>query len=265
MSADVAKVAERGRGPVALVTGGRRGIGRAIAIELAGCGYDVAITDLEEDEEASITLRGIVAHGSRALFVQSNLGDVASHAAVVEKVLCWAGPIDCLVNNAGIGSPVRGDLLDVDPHAFDQVLDVNLRGTFFMTQAVARHMLSAPSPHPRSIVTVSSVSAAMASPERADYCLSKAALPMMTRLFALRLAKSGIPVFEVRPGIIRTPMTAGVSQKYEARFAQGLVPMARWGEAGDVAKAVAQLAGGALQFATGSVLSIDGGLSIPAF
>ena len=272
MSADVPDVArrrpafmERGRGPVALVTGGRRGIGRAIAIELAGRGYDVAITDLEDDEEASITLRGVEDHGGRALFVQSNLGDVASHAAVVEQVLCWADRIDCLVNNAGIGSPVRGDLLDVGPQAFDQVLGVNLKGTFFMTQAVARHMLSAASPHPRSIVTVSSVSATMASPERAEYCLSKAALPMMTRLFALRLAKCGIPVFEVRPGIIRTPMTAGVAQKYEARFAEGLVPMTRWGETGDVAKAVAQLVGGSLQFATGSVLSVDGGLSIPAF
>ena len=253
------------RRPIALVTGGRRGIGRAIACKLASCGYDVAITDLEDDEDVCVTTRSIEAQGGRAVFVRSNLGDVASHAALVDRVVGWGGRIDCLVNNAGIGSPTRGDLLDVGPDAFDQVVDVNLKGTFFMTQAVARHMLATSSAHPRTIVTVSSVSATMASPERAEYCLSKSALPMLTKLFALRLAKAGIGVFEVRPGIIRTPMTAGVAQKYEARFAEGLVPMQRWGETDDVAQAVAQLAGGTLQFATGSVLHVDGGLSIAAF
>jgi NAD(P)-dependent dehydrogenase (short-subunit alcohol dehydrogenase family) len=126
-------------------------------------------------------------------------------------------------------------------------------------------MLTTVSRTSRAIVTVSSVSATMASPERAEYCMSKSALPMMTKLFALRLAAAGIPVFEVRPGIIRTPMTQGVAQKYEARFKEGLVPMSRWGEAEDVARAVGGLVGGGLQFATGSVLQIDGGLSIPAF
>lgn len=250
--------------PAALVTGGRRGIGRAVAIELAARGYDVAITDLDDDVDAALTLRAIEERGARALFVRSNLRDVGAHAEVVERVLAWCGTLDCLVNNAGIGSPSRGDLLAVTPDAFDSVLDVNLRGTFFMTQVVARHMLDHPSRHPRSIVTVSSVSATMASPERAEYCLSKAALPMMTKLFALRLAAAGIPVFEVRPGIVRTPMTEGVAQKYEARLRDGLVPMSRWGEAEDVAKAVGELAAGALQFATGSVLHVDGGLSIAA-
>jgi NAD(P)-dependent dehydrogenase (short-subunit alcohol dehydrogenase family) len=250
--------------PTALVTGGRRGIGRAIAVELARRGYDVAISDLLEDADAALTLRAIEACGARALFVQSNLQNVASHAQALERVLAWCAQLDCLVNNAGIGSPARGDLLDLRPEAFDAVLGVNLRGTFFITQAVARHMLNSASPHPRAIITVSSVSATMASPERAEYCLSKSALPMMTRLFALRLAAAAIPVFEVRPGIIRTPMTAGVAQKYEDRFKEGLVPMNRWGEADDVAKAVGKLAGGALQFATGSVLHVDGGLSISA-
>lgn len=246
----------------ALVTGGRRGIGRAIALELASRGYDVAITDMVDDEDTALTLTAIEHFGVRSLFVEANLRDVASHADVLDRVLTWCGTLDCLVNNAGIGSPARGDLLDVTPDAFDGVLDVNLRGTFFMTQAVARHMLHGASDRPRSIITVSSVSATMASPERAEYCLSKSALPMLTKLFALRLADAGIPVFEVRPGIIRTPMTAGVAQKYEARFNDGLVPMRRWGEAEDVAKAVGQLAGGTLQFATGSVLHVDGGLSI---
>jgi NAD(P)-dependent dehydrogenase (short-subunit alcohol dehydrogenase family) len=251
--------------PTALVTGGRRGIGRAIAVELATRGYDVAITDLEDNDDTGATLRGIEAQGGRALFVRSDLGDVNTHTKTLEQVIGWSGQVHCLVNNAGVGAPSRGDLLDLTPEAFDSVLGVNLRGTFFLTQAVARHMLTTVSRTSRAIVTVSSVSATMASPERAEYCMSKSALPMMTKLFALRLAAAGIPVFEVRPGIIRTPMTQGVAQKYEARFKEGLVPMSRWGEAEDVARAVGGLVGGGLQFATGSVLQIDGGLSIPAF
>lgn len=255
----------------ALVTGGRRGIGRAIAIELAENGFDIAFTDIvpADDEDVRSTCKEIEARGRRALFVLSSLQDVAAHARTLEQVLAWTDTIDCFVNNAGIGSPARGDLLDLTPEAFDTVLGVNLRGTFFMTQAVARHMLGARTEgsrgaRARSIISVSSVSARMASPERGEYCLSKSALPMMTRLFALRLAHAGIGVFEVRPGIIRTPMTAGVAQRYEARFEQGLVPMRRWGEASDVAAAVGVLADGALQFATGSVLNVDGGLSISA-
>lgn len=250
----------------ALVTGGRRGIGRAIAIELARRGYDVAFTDAAVDSEAQATVEQIEACGRRGLFVESRLEDVTAHGRALEQVIDWAGAVDCFVNNAGIGSPVRGDLLDLTPEAFDAVLGVNLRGTFFMTQAVARHMLAtAREGGPaRSIISVSSVSARMASPERAEYCLSKSALPMLTRLFALRLAASGIGVFEVRPGIIRTPMTAAVAQRYEARFEQGLVPMRRWGEASDVAAAVGVLADGSLRFATGSVLNVDGGLSISA-
>ena len=145
----------------------------------------------------------------------------------------------------------RGDLLDVAAPSYDRVLDINLRGTFFFTQAVARHMVATTS-HPRSIVTVSSVSAEMASIERGEYCLSKAGLGMLTKLFALRLAEIGIGVFEVRPGVIRTPMTEGVAAKYEQRIADGLVPMQRWGYPEDVARAVATLASGQFAFATGS-------------
>jgi NAD(P)-dependent dehydrogenase (short-subunit alcohol dehydrogenase family) len=153
----------------------------------------------------------------------------------------------------------------MQPEAFDLVINTNLRGTFFFTQLVAKHMLSAPSQHPRSIITISSVSAEMASPERGEYCLSKAALAMSTKLFALRLAAANIGVFEIRPGVIRTDMTAGVANKYEERFKNGLVPMARWGETEDIAVAVSSLASGKLNFSTGSVINIDGGLSIPTF
>ncbi|SAL54836.1 3-ketoacyl-ACP reductase [Caballeronia humi] len=253
------------RSPTALITGGRRGIGRAVCVEMATRGFDIVFTDIVRDEDVDETCALVKTHGRKALFVQSNLNEVESHADVVREAVRFNGSIECLVNNAGIGSPSRGDLLDVSPQAFDMVVGVNLRGTFFMSQAVARHMASTQSSHPRSIITVSSVSAEMASPERAEYCLSKSALPMMTRLLALRLASAGIAVFEVRPGIIRTPMTEGVAQKYEARFAEGLVPSGRWGESAEVGKAVAALADGTFRFSTGSVLNVDGGLSIPAF
>ncbi|MFP4893427.1 3-ketoacyl-ACP reductase [Paraburkholderia sp. EG304] len=254
-----------GKFPTALVTGARRGIGRSICVALARRGFDVVLTDVVNDEDAATTCALVRDEGQDALFVQSDLSDIASHDNVVEQAVRFNGSIECLVNNAGIGSPSRGDLLDVSPQAFDAVLGVNLRGTFFMTQAVARHMVSTSSSFARAIVTVSSVSAEMASTERAEYCLSKSALPMITRLFALRLAKANIGVFEVRPGIIRTPMTAGVAEKYEARFREGLVPAGRWGESDEVGQVVATLAGGLLPFGTGSVVNVDGGLSIPTF
>lgn len=251
--------------PVALVTGGRRGIGAAIVLALAEGGFDVAFTGRSEDEVAAQLVAAAAERGAQALAVASELQELDAQAALLDRVLGWRGRLDCLVNNAGIGSPVRGDLLAVTPEAFDQVLDTNLRGTFFLTQAVARHMVATPADGPRSIVNVTSVSVEMASVERGDYCVSKAGLDMVTKLFALRLADAGIGVFDVRPGVIRTDMTAGVADKYERRFGEGLVPMARWGEPEEIARVVATLAGGTFQFATGSVIHVDGGLSIPRF
>lgn len=248
--------------PLAVVTGARRGIGAAIAVELAARGFELALTDIEAGG-ADETLAAIESRGARARLFAFDLGDIAQHAAIVTQIVEWGGPIACLVNNAGIPAARRGDLLEVAPASYDRVLDVNLRGTFFFTQVVARHMVAASSAHPRSIVTVSSVSADMASVERGEYCLSKAGLGMLTKLFALRLASDGIGVFEVRPGVIRTPMTEGVATTYGQRIAGGLVPMKRWGEPDDVARAVAALAGGELAFSTGSVVHVDGALSIP--
>jgi NAD(P)-dependent dehydrogenase (short-subunit alcohol dehydrogenase family) len=248
--------------PVALVTGARRGIGAAIAVALARTGFDVAITDLKEDADALATLEGIKAAGGAGVFLRSDLADTKDHARLVEEAVAQCGAIDCLVNNAGVASPARGDLLDMPLQAFDQVMAVNLRGTFFFTQAVARHMAAQAAGKPRSIVTISSVSAELASPERGEYCVSKAGLAMVTRLFALRLAAHDIAVFEVRPGVIRTPMTAAVAEQYEQRIAAGLVPMGRWGEPEDIGDTVAGLASGRFRFATGSVIHLDGGLSI---
>ena len=248
--------------PLAVVTGARRGIGAAIAIELASRGFDIALTDIDASG-ADETLAAIESCGARAKLFAFDLGDIERHAAIVQQIVEWGGPIACLVNNAGIPAARRGDLLEVAAASYDHVLDVNLRGTFFFTQAVARHMVATSSEHLRAIVTVSSVSAEMASVERGEYCLSKAGLGMLTKLFALRLAAQGIGVFEVRPGVIRTPMTEGVAGTYDQRIADGLVPMRRWGYPEDVARAVAALASGELAFSTGSVMHVDGALSIP--
>jgi NAD(P)-dependent dehydrogenase (short-subunit alcohol dehydrogenase family) len=248
--------------PLAVVTGARRGIGAAIAIELAAHGFDLALTDIDA-AGADETLAAIESRRARARLFAFDLGDIERHTAIVQQIVEWGGPIACLVNNAGIPAARRGDLLEIAAASYDHVLDVNLRGTFFFTQAVARHMVATPCTHPRSIVTVSSVSAEMASVERGEYCLSKAALGMLTKLFALRLAPDGIGVFEVRPGVIRTPMTEGVAAAYDQRIADGLVPMRRWGQPQDVARAIAVLATGDLAFSTGSVVQVDGALSIP--
>ena len=245
---------------VAIVTGAGRGIGRAIAEKLAE-DFDLAITDV--DPKAEAVGEELQRHGARALFVQSDLGDLATHERALDRIVEHFGRIDCLVNNAGIASPVRGDLLELTPENYDRVLAVNLRGTFFFTQAVARRMLSQAPDGARSIITVSSANAVTAAIERGDYAISKAGLAMLTKLFALRLAEARIGVFEVRPGIIRTDMTTVVSARYDQVIAQGGVPMRRWGEPGDVAGVVAALASDAFSFATGSVIDVGGGLTIP--
>jgi NAD(P)-dependent dehydrogenase (short-subunit alcohol dehydrogenase family) len=249
--------------PVALVTGASRGIGLAIAYSLAEAGFDLAATSIGwEMDKADIETR-LRDSGADVLFHEGDISDLDGHAPLVATAVERFGRIDCLVNNAGIASPVRGDLLDLQPANFDKVMSVNLRGTVFLTQAAAKAMLAGKDSRPRTIVNITSVSAEFASPERADYCISKAGLAMWTKVLALRLAGEGISVFEVRPGIIRTDMTAGVTAKYDALIDGGLVPMRRWGEARDIGDAVAALATGRMAFATGSVLNLDGGLSVP--
>jgi NAD(P)-dependent dehydrogenase (short-subunit alcohol dehydrogenase family) len=249
--------------PVALVTGARRGIGRACGEALAAAGFDIAATDLVIDEAAEAAERAFVAAGARAAFFQHDVARIDSHSGLIAGVLERFERLDCLVNNAGRGAVARGDLLDLDPANFDAVLAVNLRGALFLTQAAARAMLAAPPRHPRSIVTITSVSAEMVSPDRLEYCVSKAALSMAMRGFALRLAPAGIAVFEVRPGIIRTDMTAPVAGRYDSAIAGGLVPAGHWGEPADIGAIVAGLAAGRFAFATGSVIAADGGLSLP--
>jgi len=249
---------------VAIVTGGRRGIGRAIAEALAGTGFDIALTGLEApDAHSDALVARLMAMGAaRAIYLRSDLADLDAHGATVASIEAALGPVDCLINNAGMASVMRGDFLDLTPENYDRIMAVNLRGTVFFTQAVVRAMLAQPSPPGRSIITISSVSAEMTSPDRIDYCLSKAGLAAFSKGLTLRLAAEAIAVFEVRPGIIRSDMTAQVSEKYDRLITGGLVPAGRWGEPEDVGRMVAALAGGELGFATGSVLNVDGGLSV---
>jgi NAD(P)-dependent dehydrogenase (short-subunit alcohol dehydrogenase family) len=250
--------------PLALVTGARRGIGRACGEALAQAGFDIAATDLVVDAAAREAQEVFEAAGARAAFFQHDVSKIDTHAGLVVSVLERFEHLDCLVNNAGRAAVARGDLLDLAPENFDAVMGVNLRGALFLTQAVARAMLgAAEAGHLRSIITITSVSAEMVSPDRAEYCVSKAGLSMAMKAFSVRLAPEGIAVFEVRPGIIRTDMTAPVAGRYDEAIAGGLVPARRWGEAADVGAIVAGLASGQFAFATGSVIAADGGLSLP--
>ncbi|MER9458345.1 3-ketoacyl-ACP reductase [Mesorhizobium sp. M0387] len=248
--------------PAAIVTGGARGIGLACAEALAGAGFDILIADLAEQAPDELAAN-ITARGAEFAYVRCDIANLEDHTALVDAAIRAFSRIDCLVNNAGVGAMVRGDLLELKPENFDRALAINLRGTVFLSQAVAKAMLAAPSNHPRSIITITSVSADMASPERADYCISKAGLSMWVKNLALRLARENIGVFELRPGIIRTDMTASVSAKYDALIDSGLVPAKRWGEASDIGAVVATLAAGKLGFSTGSIINVDGALSVP--
>lgn len=232
---------------VAVVTGAARGIGAAIAGRLESDGFTV----VRLDKAASTHV------------TEFDLAAVETHEAIVEGIVKRHGRIDCLINNAGIASPKRGDFLGLEPSTYDAVMDVNARGTVFFTQAVARAMLADKADSRRSILFITSASAVMASPERLDYCMSKAALSMFAKGLTLRLAGEGVDVFEVRPGIIKTDMTAQVSAKYDALIAGGLVPEMRWGTPDDIAAVCAALASGAMPFATGSVIDAGGGLHIP--
>jgi NAD(P)-dependent dehydrogenase (short-subunit alcohol dehydrogenase family) len=251
--------------PVALVTGGRRGIGRGIAFALAEAGFDLVINDLERDADAEATLKSIGEHSARATFVAADIGDLETHGRLVDAACGAFGRLDCLVNNAGVSVLSRGDLLDVALDSYDRCLNVNLRGPFFLTQRIARRLLDQvpiTGGPPPSIVSITSVNAEIASLNRGEYCIAKAGVSMLTKLFALRLAPHGIGVFEVRPGIIRTAMTAPSAEHYERAIAEGATPIARWGEPADVGRAVATIATGQLPFSAGQVIYVDGGLSL---
>lgn len=248
----------------AIVTGGRRGIGRGICEAMARRGFDVAIVDLERDADAERTLDLVDGLGRRAVFVQGDVADLAGHDRLLDAAEALGGPLVCLVNNAGVSSLVRGDLLDLSPESFDRCIAVNLRGAFFLSQRFARRLVAAaPAGMPgvfRTLINITSANVEILGLNRVDYCVSKAALSTATRHFAARLAEARIHVYEVRPGMIRTEMTAPSAARYDSFLAAGGVPIARWGEPEDVGQAVAALADGAFGFSTGDAVRVDGGL-----
>ncbi len=248
--------------PVALITGGQQGIGLAIAEALEAAGFGIAVASLPAADTPAVQ-NGMSRLAAQARYYPHDVADATAAAGLLERVEAELGPVTCFVSNAGVPAKVRGDLLDLAPDSWDHVLDINLRGAFFLAQEVARRMVRRQSPHYRSIHFVTSVSAEMVSIERGEYCVSKCGASMVAKLFAARLAPLNIGVFELRPGIIATEMTAGVKDKYTARIESGLVPAHRWGEPQDIGRAVVPLALGQMAFATGMVIPVDGGLSVP--
>lgn len=280
--------------PVALITGGSRGIGRGIALELAEAGYDLALNYASNAEAAKQTAGECTAKARfkglelRAEIVQADIGEGRDRQELISFTRKTFGRLDLLVNNAGVAPTVRADLLEATEESFDRLIRINVKGPYFLTQLAARWMMEqqqagAPNDVPRQpsltqagsspgkagsirpgpkIVTISSISAYTASTNRGDYCVSKAALSMLTPLFAARLAEYGIQVFEIRPGIIATEMTQPVTEKYNRLIAEGLTPIHRWGTPEDVAKAVAAIAQGLLPFSTGEVINVDGGFHL---
>ena len=248
--------------PCALVTGAARGIGRAIALALSDVGFAVIVNDLPGSTDLPETVAAIGRKGGHARAFASDICSVESHKQFVEEAWDAFGGIDCLVNNAGVSVKVRDDLLKVTPESYDQIMAVNLRGPFFLTQEVARRMINAKSSSFRSIITISSINAEFVSVDRAEYCISKSGLSMVAQLFAVRLAEHGIGSYEIRPGVIRTQMTAVAKEKYDRLIADGLIPVRRWGEPEDIGKAAAMLATGQLGYSTGEVVHVDGGLGL---
>jgi len=250
---------------VALVTGAGRGIGRGIALALAERGWAVVINYRGDAEAAQKTAQAVEAAGGRALLVQADVGQTADRERLLADALATFGRIDLLVNNAGIGPRQRMDLLEVAETSYDEVMAVNLEGPFFLTQAAAKAMialLKTGTIQAPKIVNIGSISAYTASVNRAEYCISKAGMAMMTALFADRLATEGINVYEIRPGIIETDLTSVAKARYDALIADGLTPIRRWGQPEDVAAAVVAIAEGYLPFSTGEVINVDGGFHL---
>jgi len=254
--------------PVSLVTGAGRGIGRGVAIELAKLGHAVVVNYAGNASAAEECLRLVREAGGDGITVRADVSVSADRERLVQETLDAYGRIDLLVNNAGVAPSVRADLLEAGEESFDRLININLKGPYFLTQIVARRMIEQAQRGdvnafglPR-IVTITSVSAYAASINRGDYCVAKAGLAMMTALYAARLAEYGVNVYEVRPGVIATDMTEGVKEKYDRMIEQGAWPIRRWGRPEDVGRAVAAIARGDFPYSTGEVINIDGGFHL---
>ena len=255
--------------PVALITGASRGIGRGIAQELAALGTHDLVVNYAGNETAARECQALCREAfpdkaRRVEIIQGDISKAEDRERMVGFVESEFGRLDLLVNNAGIAPDVRADILEASEASFDRLIGVNLKGPYFLTQRAARLMMaSAPlEKTPRAVVSVTSISAFTASTNRGDYCVAKAGLAMMTKLYAARLASEGINVYEIQPGVIATDMTGAVKEKYDKLFADGLTPINRWGQPSDVGRAVAAIATGHFPYSTGQVFEVDGGFHL---
>ncbi|MDQ8188319.1 3-ketoacyl-ACP reductase [Pelagicoccus sp. SDUM812002] len=251
----------------ALVTGGSRGIGYGVALALAKEGWNLVINGMRPEEGVSEPLESLRAEGVEVAYARGDIGSAEGRTAILEVARKAAGgSLNLLVNNAGVAPKQRLDILETTEESYDFVVDTNLKGAFFLTQAVANDMVAAKEKDEAfsgSIVNVSSISATVISVNRGEYCIAKAGLSMVTSLFAARLGEFGIPVYEVRPGVTKTDMTSGVTEKYDKLIEDGLCVTKRWGFPDDIGKAVSSLARGDFPYSTGQVIMIDGGLTLP--
>lgn len=250
---------------VALITGGSRGIGLGIAHALVKEGYRVAINGVRPIQQVVETLNDLKADGGEVVYCQGDIGNPDERKKIVEEIKNQWGDLHVLVNNAGIAPKERKDILEADEKSYDRLMNVNLKGPYFLTQQVANWMIKQKIKNPKNrftIINISSVSATTASVNRGDYCISKAGISMATKLWAARLGEFDIPVYEVQPGVIRTDMTAGVIEKYDKLIAEGLTIQKRWGNPEDLGKTVVALASGMIPYATGQVIKTDGGMTI---
>jgi NAD(P)-dependent dehydrogenase (short-subunit alcohol dehydrogenase family) len=251
--------------PVALITGGARGIGLGIAKCLGQAGYRLAVNGVRPEEQTADSLAALRELSPAVVYCRGDVSSASDRESIVETVRSEFGRLDVLINNAGITSPGRKDILEAEEESFDRVFGVNLKGPFFLTKLCANWMVDQQKSGTElspAIVNISSISAEFVSVNRGDYCLTKAATGMATKLWATRLAEFGIPVYEVQPGVIRSDMTSGVTEKYDRLIAEGLTLEPRWGETKDVGKAVSALVRGEIPYATGQVLYVDGGMRI---
>lgn len=252
--------------PVALVTGGSRGIGFGCAEHLAKAGFDLVINGMRPEESVADALKALQDLGARTAYARGDIGSKESRAGILAVVRESFGKLNVLVNNAGVAPKERLDILEASEESFDYVVGTNLKGAYFLTQGAARWMVEqkqADAAFQGAIINVSSISATVISVNRGEYCIAKAGLSMATQLFAVRLGEYGIPVYEVRPGVIKTDMTAGVTEKYDKLIAEGLCVTPRWGFPDDIGRAVSSLARGDFPYSTGQVIMVDGGLTLP--
>jgi 3-oxoacyl-[acyl-carrier protein] reductase len=250
---------------VALITGAGRGIGLGIAECLARDGADIVVCDIHEASVVAEAMAGLRKHGAEVLYCRADVTEAAARKAMLEQIRTTFGRLNVLVNNAGVAPRVRADILEATEESFERLIKINLQGPYFLTQAVAAWMVDQKKADPAytgCIINISSVSSTVASVTRGDYCISKAGVSMATKLFAARLGEYDLPVYEIRPGIIKTDMTSTVTAKYDKLIGEGLLLQSRWGYPEDIGRAAAMLARGDIAYSTGQVIMVDGGQTI---